>query len=855
MYRGVCGTVRIKAVRSAGAATVFFLAMAASEQSVTAACPGTVAAGESETTTQTIGAGETCTIEQGGSIDTAAGNAINATGPGFVVINNGLLDPGNANGNRAIFGSPGNDATLSGSVFNTGIINGNNQAIRLGGDIETLVNGETGTIEANLTSTVSSAVRTISNLDYAENHGRIAGGSLGIWATQSIGTLLNSGTIVSGEFVSNTQFGSAAVRSGANFEFGSGQIGTLINYETGRIIGGDGSSGVAAISNSGLETEGFGTIGLLINEGLISGGGDTEGTRGQHGVYADLEITSLLNGKSGLITGYNTGVLLGTNGTLVSLTNHGTIIARNQSEEGVGGASQGVGTWYLGTLENHGTINGGKVGVAVIMEAERIVNTGSIIGGNRDAIRIFGDQDGGAEVDGGYLNSLHNTGYIAGGNSAILARGIGEITNSGKIWGQNGIAILEEDEGETETDTVLNLLAGSNLEGLIDLGGGDNILNVGAGLNMATTFAEEPIIGDIAGPHVVNPTTDGSQVIVVDPTGFAAAQVWLGSITNSIFNAIDGSVRSDGIDGQEAAFSLMGDGRQIRPVANVDATGTGHRFWGAAFGGSRDQEGSGATVDLNETYGGMLLGIEGIKAGGLRIGAFAGGSTSQIGLQSAIQDIEVSAAFGGLYVHQDWTSHWVRAVVTGGWADHETTREIANNLVDGGIETAQADYDGYFVSPAITLGGRLDELMPDNPLLASVRVHYAGLFIDAYSETGVSTPLTISDQDVHLVGARAQFALPFLQTGADGAQFNFESRIGIDAQFNLGGPGVEATVAGLPLEFTASFEDEVASGFVGASISRISADGHGLFRATTEAHLATDGSHEIRAQLAAGLTF
>ena len=175
--------------------------------------------------------------------------------------------------------------------------------------------------------------------------------------------------------------------------------------------------------------------------------------------------------------------------------------------------------------------------------------------------------------------------------------------------------------------------------------------------------------------------------------------------------------------------------------------------------------------------------------------------------------------------------------------------------MDGGIETARSDNDGYFVSPSITVGGRLDEVAPGNPLLASVRIHYAGLYLDEFAESGVETPLTVSDRDVHLLGGRAQLALPYIQTGADGARFSFESRLGVDAQLNVGDSDVSATVAGLPLEFTASFEDEVASGFVGASLSRTSSDGNGFFRATTEAHLATDGSYEFRGNLNAGLTF
>ncbi|MCP5084364.1 MAG: autotransporter outer membrane beta-barrel domain-containing protein, partial [Alphaproteobacteria bacterium] len=232
-----------------------------------------------------------------------------------------------------------------------------------------------------------------------------------------------------------------------------------------------------------------------------------------------------------------------------------------------------------------------------------------------------------------------------------------------------------------------------------------------------------------------------------------------------------------------------------------------------------------------------------------RAGAFVGGGSSRMEVNFNAQEIEVWSAFGGLYARKDWTSHWIKAIVTGGWAGHESKRRVANNLVAAGIETAVGKYDGYFVSPAVTVGGRLAEMTPDHPVLGSVRVHYAGLFLDGYSETNVTTPLTVSSRDVHTLGGRAQLAFPHEQRGADGALFSFEARTGLDARFNLGGDRVNATAAGLPLNFTARFEDEDVSGFVGGSLRRTSADGRSYFKAMTEVHLAIDGSYEVRGRL------
>ncbi|MCP4965204.1 MAG: autotransporter outer membrane beta-barrel domain-containing protein, partial [bacterium] len=239
-------------------------------------------------------------------------------------------------------------------------------------------------------------------------------------------------------------------------------------------------------------------------------------------------------------------------------------------------------------------------------------------------------------------------------------------------------------------------------------------------------------------PFAVN----GNQIIVVDPTGFAAAQTWLDGFTTSILNAVNGPANGAGVNGLTAGFSLQGDGTQITPVAAVDAAGTGQRIWGSTFGGVRGQDGSGPTVDLTHLYGGLLFGVEGIQSGDFRAGAFVGGGSSRMEVNFNAQEIEVWSAFGGLYARKDWASHWIKAIVTGGWAGHESKRRVANNRVAGGIETAVGKYDGYFIAPAVTVGGRLAEMTPDHPVLGSVRVHYAGLFLDGYSETNVTTPLT-----------------------------------------------------------------------------------------------------------------
>ncbi len=486
--------------------------------------------------------------------------------------------------------------------------------------------------------------------------------------------------------------------------------------------------------------------------------------------------------------------------------------------------------------------------------------------------------DAAIEADHGGTGTINIT--VAGsvtGSTGILAENrilnaAATINSSATINGTDGFAIDLQDDG----NDIVNLNGGSAIFGAIDFGNGNDgaggsnpndidTLNVGPGVNAVLTFADTGGTGqgdsnlesapeNITGNVVL--LEDGTTAVAVDPTGFATAQTFLNSITTSIFNAIDGiwQAGDDAADQQSAGFSLQGDGTQFTPVSHTNAAGTGHRFWGSAFGGGRDQEGSGTTANVDHVFGGLILGVEGIQAGEFRAGVFAGGGHSQFDVAFDAQKIEIATGFGGVYARQDWETHWLRAVVTGGFANHDSERRVANANI-GGFETASADYDGYFIAPALTAGARLGEIVPDQALWGSVRVHYAGMFLDGYTESGVDAPLTVDDRDIHILGGRAQLAAPYEQLGADGAVFRFEGRVGVDAQFNVGGSDVETTVAGLPLNFTATFDDEIVSGFVGGSLARTSEDGSGFFKASTEVHFASDGSYELRGNLNAVWNF
>ena len=601
--------------------------------------------------------------------------------------------------------------------------------------------------------------------------------------------------------------------------FGTGiENGVTVEVRSGASVTGT-NGGIFLGSDTTLDNAGSitGVEAAVVAEGSLDMVSSGTVSAAKFGVAAGT-LTSLTN--TGTISAGGIGVLPD---LVVSLTNAGTI----------SGGSTGIRADAILHLSNSGTITGGDVGISVDDNVS-LTNDGSISGGS----------DG---VTAGTIVSVTNRGSISGGDRGIAANSISNLINAGSIIGSGGVAIQESGVGG---DTRLTLLPGSVIVGGIDLGGGVNTLEVGKGLNLAATFeGAAPVIGGSGGAPVV---VVGNQVIVVDPTGLAAAEVWLDSLANSILNTVDANAASGGGLAGSRSADGGGAGGTDGPTQSHPA-GSEQRVWGSLLGGYRSQEGDGANVDLDLAYGGALLGADAFRRGGLTLGAFLGGAISEADQEFDAQDIDATSAFGGFYLRQDWEPAWINLTLAGGWVGQDSERRVANNLAADGIDEARAEYDGYFVIPAVTLGARIEEVLPSFSLEPSLRLHYAGLFLEGFEESGSVAALRVQSRELHQAGARAQLALPYLIRSLDGEVFRLEGRLGLDGRLDLGGDRVNARVAGLPLDLEASFEDEVVSGFLGAGVSFTTPDGSTVIGASAEGRLGSDGSSELGGKLAAEL--
>lgn len=543
---------------------------------------------------------------------------------------------------------------------------------------------------------------------------------------------------------------------------------TLLLTNTGTISGQD----------SGIDAA---TITSLINSGTITGTDD-------EGVDAST-ITSLIN--SGTISsagdfGVNAGTItsLNNSGTISSTANHGvnavTITSLANSGTISSTTDHGVNAGTLSSLINSGTIEGSAGGAGVDMNFGTVVNSGLIQGGI------------GIDVDRG-----------AAGNASI--------TNTGTIRSLAGPAGTALEFQGVGADT-LNVAANFIIEGAINWDGIDDTVNYGLGRSSVLTYSNLPASINTSGqPFAVSGTT----VAVLDPTGFALADDILADTTGAISDVLADKF---GDDATGAVALALGNGAHAR-VTPAAGGGTASRSWAEVFGGWRDRDADGARLRSDHLFGGVMAGVDTLTGDETRVGLFVGGAYGDVDVTSNAQDIETASIFGGLYASREAGRARIDAAVTVGLTNYDNFRSIANNQVAGGVEAARSDHDGVFISPEITVSTAASAFDGAMTLEPSLRLRYAGLFLEAYAETGSSSNLSVDSRDVHILDARAQVAVPMSLRSDEHGTLSTELRAGVDARTSLGSDRVDAVVIGQNLSFDPGGDDTVLGGFAAAAFA------------------------------------
>ncbi len=737
------------------------------------------------------------------------------------------------------------------------------------------------TVSTGTTETTTQTIDEDGDTLTVEEGGTIdttAAGTQGVRATGDNQTVINRGTIKGGKHIGLDE------DDGIEIEGSSGS--TINNTDTGTVWGEE--FGIHVDESDNITVNNAGTIegatedGIrldlsdnitITNTGSIIGGSNDDGIR----IDESLEVTVINDGS---IDAYDDGIDMGDSHD-ATIINNGSIIVTN--DNGIDFDDS-----HRVTIVNNGRIeaNGDGIDFDVSNDAT-IINNGTIIA-REHGVDVSDYSLRAKVVNNGWIEStrwhgIHvslnssnteiiNNGTIKGGNwdHGISIEGSfdTEIVNNGTVTGNiNGIAVTEDENGtasdgvkitnrgtiaggtyaiyidSTSTDITLNLLPGSVIDGALGFFGTGLMLNIGEGLNLYFSYAGTIETPNFDIPHVHDETN--GVIYTVDPSGFALSQAFIQTTADAVHEAVrDGAGRGNAFGGGFSGNSTFAYG-----TGDPGFDTAGPRGWVSGFGGYQQQNGTGNTTGGDQAYGGLVSG------GGLALedriyGAFLGGSYARLETDYDTQKIEAASFYGGLYGGARSGPYWISGALLAGYSEFSSDRTVANNTVAGGLETASADYGGYFISPSVTVGRSIGERTE-----ISVGGHYAGLFLDGYTESGSSANLTVASRAAHVAAVRAKATYLAGQQQMWNGLVSVETWAGIDGVFNFG-DNVEASVAAGAFDaFSASFAEAAAIGFAGIGLNHRPDSGNWSINTSLEGRYGTDAFTEIRASATAAVTF
>jgi hypothetical protein len=358
----------------------------------------------------------------GAVISAAAGKAaVKGTGGG-TLFNDGTIV---ASGGSSI----GVELSSSGSVNNTGLIQGSIRGVYIQGGPGYVVNTTTGTVLATASGAQSALELT-------------GGGSL-----SNAGTIINQSSGGDGVRIDNT--GGTVVNSGLIQGYaeavGMEQAGIVLNTGIIRLTGA--ATGDAAV----FQGRGGGT---LTNQGTI-----ITGTIGGNGVLLDFAGGSVIN--SALIQAYDFGISMEAGGFV---TNTGIITSTGEGRAGVE-------VYGAGTVFNGGTIIGSAIaasGIEIIGSGDTVTNAGSIQG-YVVGVEMSGP---GVIINSGIIHAIGTFRFF--GEADVIMPGGGIFSNTARGFVDSGVELNFANDGTGASATAFNagtIMGGLYLNGETDAGG------------------------------------------------------------------------------------------------------------------------------------------------------------------------------------------------------------------------------------------------------------------------------------------------------------------------------------------------------------------------------------------------